>query len=394
MIELLRELVEIESPTGHTAELRERMGAELRALGGEVSFDGDHVRAYFAGAGGPLLLLGHVDTVWPRGTLGTMPWRVEDGRAFGPGSYDMKGGLVVMLEAIRRAQTDRALRVLLTADEEIGSPTARKVIARAAEGAAAAFVCEPPDSRGNLKTARKGIGRFRLRITGRPAHAGDPKNGASAIEELARLTLRLHALTDASGVSANVGVVAGGTRENVVAAEATAWVDVRVPTMAERDRLDAFLQGLEPETPGTSIELEGGWTRPPLERSEGAGILFERACEYGRALGLDLHEVSAAGGSDGNLVGALGVPVLDGLGAEGAGSHATDEHVLVDSLPVRADLLAAILRDPGLEPYRHPVTYSQARLPVARPHASNDPARSRGSAEGVSCRYPISRVRA
>jgi len=348
MIELLRELVEIESPTGHTAELRERMAAELRALGGEGSFDGDHVRAYFAGAGGPLLLLGHVDTVWPRGTLGTMPWRVEDGRAFGPGSYDMKGGLVVMLEAIRRAQTDRALRVLLTADEEIGSPTARKVIARAAEGAAAAFVCEPPDARGNLKTARKGIGRFRLRITGRPAHAGDPKNGASAIEELARLTLRLHALTDASGVSANVGVVAGGTRENVVAAEATAWVDVRVPTMAERDRLDAFLQGLEPETPGTSIELEGGWTRPPLERSEGAGILFERACEYGRALGLDLHEVSAAGGSDGNLVGALGVPVLDGLGAEGAGSHATDEHVLVDSLPVRADLLAAILRDPGL----------------------------------------------
>jgi glutamate carboxypeptidase len=125
-------------------------------------------------------------------------------------------------------------------------------------------------------------------------------------------------------------------------------VDVRVPTMAERDRLDAFLQGLEPETPGTSIELEGGWTRPPLERSEGAGILFERAREYGRALGLDLHEVSAAGGSDGNLVGAFGVPVLDGLGAEGAGSHATHEHVLVDSLPVRAELLAEILRDPGL----------------------------------------------
>ncbi len=348
MIELLRELVEIESPTGHTAELRERMAAELRALGGEVSFDGEHVRADFVGAGGPLLLLGHLDTVWPRGTLETMPWRIEDGRAFGPGGYDMKGGLVVMLEAIRRAQTDRGLRVVLTADEEIGSPTAREMIARAAEGAAAAFVCEPPDSRGNLKTARKGLGRFRLRIAGRPAHAADPKDGASAIEELARLTLRLHALTDASGVSANVGVVAGGTRENVVAAEATAWVDVLVPTVAERDRLDAFLQGLEPETPGTSIELEGGWTRPPLERSEGAGILFERAREHGRALGLDLHEVSAAGGSDGNLVGAFGVPVLDGLGAEGAGSHATHEHVLVDSLPVRADLQAAILRDPGL----------------------------------------------
>ncbi len=348
MVELLRELVEIESPTGDVAELRDRMAAELRARGGEVSLDGEHVRGDFPGAGAPLLLLGHVDTVWPRGTLATLPWRVEDGRAFGPGSYDMKGGLVVLLEAISRAQTDRALRVVLTADEEIGSPTARDVLARAAEGAAAAFVCEPPNSRGDLKTARKGLGRFSLRIAGRSAHAGHPKEGASAIQELARLTLRLHALTDGSGVSANVGVVAGGTRENVVAAEATAWVDVRVPTMAERDRLDAFLQGLEPATPGTRIVVEGGWTRPPLERSEGAGILFERAREHGRSLGLDLHEVSAAGGSDGNLVGALGVPVLDGLGAEGAGSHAIDEHVLVGSLPVRTELLAAMLRDSGL----------------------------------------------
>ena len=397
-VDLLRRLVELESPTGdrqRIAHIGSFLAAELQALGAVVAPDRPHLQASFGGPQPGLLLVAHMDTVWPAGTLQRMPFRVDGDLAWGPGALDMKGGIVVMLEAIRRATPlRRSVSVLITADEEIGSPTARKVIARAAEGAAAAFVCEPPDSRGNLKTARKGIGRFRLRITGRPAHAGDPKNGASAIEELARLTLRLHALTDASGVSANVGVVAGGTRENVVAAEATAWVDVRVPTMAERDRLDAFLQGLEPETPGTSIELEGGWTRPPLERSEGAGILFERACEYGRALGLDLHEVSAAGGSDGNLVGALGVPVLDGLGAEGAGSHATDEHVLVDSLPVRADLLAAILRDPGLEPYRHPVTYSQARLPVARPHASNDPARSRGSAEGVSCRYPISRVRA
>ena len=163
MVELLRELVEIESPTGDVAELRDRMAAELRALGGEVSLEGEHVRADFPGAGAPLLLLGHVDTVWPRGTLATLPWRVEDGRAFGPGSYDMKGGLVVLLEAISRAQTERALRVVLTADEEIGSPTARDVLARAAEGAAAAFVCEPPNSRGDLKTARKGLGRFSLR---------------------------------------------------------------------------------------------------------------------------------------------------------------------------------------------------------------------------------------
>ena len=347
MIELLRELVEIESPTGDTRELRDRMAAELRALGADVVLDGEHVLAEIAGEGPPLLLLGHIDTVWSRGTLATMPWRVDDGRAYGPGSYDMKGGLVVLLEAIRRAQTDRALRIVLTADEEIGSLTGRDVLARAADGAAAAFVVEPPSSRGHLKTARKGLGRFRIRITGRSAHAGDPTGGASAIQELARLTLRLHALNDGA-VSANVGVVSGGTRENVVAAEATLWLDVRAPTLAERDRLDELLRRLEPETPGTSIELEGGWTRPPLERSDGAAVLFARAREHGAALGLDLRETSAAGGSDGNLVGALGVPVLDGLGARGGGAHAPDEHVLVDSLPVRADLLAALLRDPGL----------------------------------------------
>jgi glutamate carboxypeptidase len=238
---------------------------------------------------------------------------------------------------------------VLTADEEIGSPTGRDVLTRAADGAAAAFVVEPPNSKGNLKTARKGLGRFCITITGRSAHAGDPNEGASAIVELARLTLRLHALTDpARGVTVNVGVVAGGTRENVVAAEASLWLDIRAPTSAERDRLDEILHTLEPETPGTSLVLDGRWTRPPLERSEGSAILFARAREHGRALGLELREVSAAGGSDGNLVGALGVPVLDGLGAQGGGAHAPDEHVLVDSLPVRAELLAALLREPGL----------------------------------------------
>lgn len=349
MIELLRELVELESPTGDVAEMRDRMAAELRALGGAVALEGDHVRADFAGEGPPLLLLGHVDTVWPRGTLASMPWRVVDGRAYGPGTHDMKGGLVVLLEAIRRAGTGRALRVVLTADEEIGTPTARELLARAADGAAAAFVVEAPTGGGDLKTARKGLGRFRIRIEGRSAHAGDAHAGVSAIEELARLTLRLHALNDrASGVSANVGVVAGGTRENVVAAEATLRLDVRAPTLAERDRLDEILRTLEPETPGTALEVEGRWTRPPLERSAGAAILFARAREHGRALGLDLREASSSGGSDGNLVGALGVPVLDGLGAPGGGSHAPDEHVELAALPVRAELLAAMLRDPGL----------------------------------------------
>jgi glutamate carboxypeptidase len=350
MLELLRELVEIESPTGDTGELRDRLAVELRALGGDVEADGEHLLASFPGPGAPLLLLGHLDTVWPRGTLAHMPWRIADGRAYGPGSHDMKGGLVVMLEAVRRAQGARAAVVVLTADEEIGSPTGRDVLVRAAEGAAAALVCEPPTDTGDLKTARKGLGRFRVVVIGRASHSAHAHKGASAIDALARVVLRLHELNDPEhGVSVNVGVVSGGTRENVVAAEASALVDVRVPTLVARERLDEALRALTAETPGTTLVLEGGWTRPPLERSDGAAALFARAREHGRELGLELGEAPiVAGGSDGNIVGALGVPVLDGLGAEGGGSHAADEHVVVDSLPRRAALLERVLRDPGL----------------------------------------------
>jgi glutamate carboxypeptidase len=171
LVELLRELVEIESPTGDTEALRGRLAAELAERGAEVEHAGDHLYGVLPGEQPPLVVLGHLDTVWPLGTLASIPWRLENGRAYGPGSYDMKGGLVVLLEAIRRARTRHAVRVLLTADEEIGSPTARELLARAADGAAAAFVCEPPTAAGDLKTARKGIGRFRLLVSGRAAHA-------------------------------------------------------------------------------------------------------------------------------------------------------------------------------------------------------------------------------
>ena len=342
MLDLLRELVEIESPTSDTRELRDRLAVALEALGGTVAAHGEHLRADFAGPDRPLLVLGHLDTVWPRGTLAAMPWRVEDGRAYGPGSYDMKGGLVVMHEAIRRASGARALRVVLTADEEIGTPTGRVLLAEASEGAAAAFVCEPPTAEGDLKTARKGLGRFSIRITGRAAHAGEPELGVSAIEELAREILRLHALSDpARGITVNVGVVSGGTRENVVAAEAEALLDVRVAHAED-------CAVIERELRSARAEVGGGWTRPPLERTPAGAALFARARELGRELGLELGEATVAGGSDGNLVAALGLPVLDGLGAEGGGAHALDEHVLVDSLPVRAELLARILRSPGL----------------------------------------------
>jgi len=329
-----------------------RVGEKLERFGAEVTpLDGGHLRAELSGQGRPILLSAHCDTVWPAGTLAEMPFRVEGATAYGPGAYDMKAGLVVMLEAIRLAGDDRrALRVFLTGDEEIGSRTARPLLEQAADGVAAAFVVEPPGKTGNLKTSRKGLGRFTLTVTGRASHAGTARaDGVSAIEELAHQILALHALTDDdAGTSVNVGVVSGGTSENVVPAQAEARIDVRVATMADRDRLEQTLAGLRPVHPEATLELGGGWTRPPLERSEGAAKLFERARDYGRELGLELEEESSGGGSDGNLIGALGVPVLDGLGAEGAGAHSLDEHVELDSIPVRAELLSRLLQNPGL----------------------------------------------
>jgi glutamate carboxypeptidase len=352
--DLLRELVELESPTGHSEGLRaaaERVAAELEPHRGEASFTGDHLRIDLPGDGEPLLLLGHVDTVWPIGTLANMPFRVENGRAYGPGSYDMKAGLVVLVEAVREAgDRRRAARVFLTADEEIGSLSARPLIEEAAQDAAAAFVLEPPTPRGNLKTARKGLARYRLVVHGHAAHAGThPDEGASAVEELAHQILVLRGLNDPRhGITVNVGVIRGGVRENVVADHAEAWIDVRVTHAADVPKVDRALGGLIPFLSGTRLELGGGFTRPPLERTPRSARLFEQARTHGLELGLDLHESASGGGSDGNLVGALGVPVLDGLGAEGGGAHARDEHVLLDSIPVRASLLARLLIEPGL----------------------------------------------
>jgi glutamate carboxypeptidase len=240
--------------------------------------------------------------------------------------------------------------VFLTADEELGSPSGRRPLEEAAEGVAAAFVVEPPGSSGNLKTARKGLGRFTLTVTGRPAHAGTHRNqGVSAIEEMAHQILALHALNDdETGRSVNVGVISGGTVENVVAAEATVRIDVRVKRAADSEPMVQALASLQAVHPKASLRLGGEWTRPPLERSDGAGVLFERARAHGLELGLELKEESSAGGSDGNLVGALGVPVLDGLGAQGGGAHAPDEHVFLPSIDIRAELLARLLRDPGI----------------------------------------------
>lgn len=355
-LELLRELVEIESPTygPGVRAVAERVAVELRALGAEVALLGPegHLRAELPGEGAPLLVVGHTDTVWPEGTLARLPFRLDDGRVRGPGAYDMKAGIVIALAALRLSQDRRRrpVRVLLTADEEMATRTGREHLAAAAEGAAACFVVEPCAADGSLKLARKGLGRFYVAVHGRAAHAGSiPGPGVSAVEELAHQVLRLHALVDAErGVSVNVGVVRGGTRENVVAELAEADVDVRVASAADMPELERFFATLAPVLEGARVEVRGGWTRPPLEPTEASRALFEQARRHGRELGLDLRASASSGGSDGNLVAALGVPVLDGLGPRGGGAHAESEHVLVESLPERARLLARLLEQPGV----------------------------------------------
>jgi glutamate carboxypeptidase len=239
------------------------------------------------------------------------------------------------------------LRVLFTADEEIGSPTSRALIEEAAAGALAAYVLESPLPGGTLKTARKGTGDYHLEIEGRAAHAGvEPQKGINAVQELAHQILALHALNDyAVGTTVNVGVVQGGTRPNVVPAAAEAHVDVRVSTMAEAARLDAAIRSLTPRLDGARLTIEGGLNRPPMERSAAMGELFGRTQRIASAMGVELAEGSTGGGSDGNFTAAMGVPTLDGLGAEGEGAHAAHEHVLTESLPRRAALLAGLLAE-------------------------------------------------
>jgi glutamate carboxypeptidase len=353
-IALLRTLVEIESPSGSPGvrKVAGVLGDELRSRGADVTIlEGDHLRAELPGTGPPLLVIGHTDTVWPKGTLAQMPFSVEAERARGPGIYDMKGCLVLLLMAIDEAGSGRRrLRVFLTADEEQGSRTAHDALRSAAEGVVAALVVEPPTAAGDLKTSRKGLGRFSVTIEGRPAHAGTSLlDGASAVEELAHQIIRLHELTDLDrGISVNVGVVTGGTRENVVAAYARAGLDVRVVHAADVDRVEWALRSLTPVLEGTKISVDGVWTRPPLEATPASRILFTRAQAHARSLGFEVGEAASGGGSDGNLVGALGVPVLDGLGIEGGGAHAFHEHVRLDTLPLRARLLGRLLEDPGL----------------------------------------------
>jgi glutamate carboxypeptidase len=365
MIDLLGELVSIESPSDDRPSL-DRFAARLESLFGELGdlerIDPDdpqrgrHLRLTLNAQNGAeqhAVALCHYDTVWSLGTLQRIPFSVDaEGVARGPGCFDMKGGIVVLyfaLQALRARglRPARKLRVLFTSDEEVGSPTSRPLIEQTAEGAAVAYVLESPLPGGTLKTARKGTGDFIVSITGRAAHAGvEPQRGISATGELAHQVLALHALNDyAVGTTVNVGVVHGGTRPNVVAAEAEAHVDIRVETLAEAERIEAAIRGLQPHLPGAVLEIEGGLNRPPMERSAAIGALFEKARRNATAMGVDLREGSTGGGSDGNFTAAMGVPTLDGLGPEGEGAHAAHEHVDTESFPRRVALLAGLLID-------------------------------------------------
>jgi glutamate carboxypeptidase len=365
MLSLLRKMVEIESPSDDKAAV-DRMGSFLaeafERLGGQVTFypqeaAGNHLKAEFAGgasvraSGKPVLLLGHFDTVWPMGTLAKMPFRFADGRAFGPGVYDMKAGIVMMIFALRALKeagvAHRPVTVLLDTDEEVGSTTGRPIVEATAKDCEAVLVLEPSQGpQGHLKTSRKGVGEITIRVRGRASHSGvDFEKGRSAIVELARQLLEVFKFTDLSrGITVNPGVIQGGTRSNVVAAEAWAEVDLRIARAEDAEVLEQKFAALKPFDPDCSIEISGGINRPPMERTEGTVRLFGIAQNIAGAMGWKLEESSTGGGSDGNFTSALGIPTLDGLGALGEGAHALNESVVIQELPQRTSLLANLIQ--------------------------------------------------
>jgi glutamate carboxypeptidase len=356
--EVIDALVTIESPTDDKAAV-DRCGAEFRRRAADIGMRmrvetrpdaGDH-SVVELGEGRPrILLVGHVDTVWPHGQIRRMPLERRDGRLWGPGTLDMKVGVAMGLLATRAvfatlAPARGTVAMLVTSDEETGSRTSRTLIEAEAQASDAVLVLEPALAGGPLKTSRKGIGQFQLAVTGVSAHAGvDPGKGVSAIREMARQIIAIEALHDLEhGVSVNVGLVAGGTRPNVVAEEAQAVVDVRAPTLDDAARLDAAFRALRPVLPGARLAVTGGFERPPMERSTGVAALYAHAQAAAATLGQTVAEGGTGGGSDGNFTAALGVPTLDGLGAVGDGAHALHEHVELARLVPRTALLAALI---------------------------------------------------
>jgi len=306
---------------------------------------GDHLEVRIGDGAEPIVLLCHHDTVWPEGTLARLPFRIDGDRVTGPGSYDMKAGIVEAAFALEGAKPSRPVIVLSTSDEEIGSTSSRTLIEETARQAEAVLVLEPAASGGALKTARKGIADFILEVDGRAAHAGvEPEKGVSAIEEIAHQVLALKALADPrSGTTINVGVLTGGTRPNVVPAHARAEVDVRFTSAAEAERIVEAVRALRPALEGARLRISGGLDRPPMERGPGTVRLATLAQRLAADLGFRLEETSTGGGSDGNFTAAIGIPTLDGLGPDGGGAHADSEHLLIPTWLQRTELLRRLL---------------------------------------------------
>jgi glutamate carboxypeptidase len=357
MVALLRDLVAIESPSSDpagVAALADRLAHELVATGLAVDAlpvagAGPVLRGRSASRGRPVLLLGHLDTVWPLGTLARRPVRVQGGRLHGPGAYDMKGGLVVALYALRALAARGplpAIGVFFTPLEEVGGAAYRREMEKAMRASTAVLDFEPAWPGGAVKTSRKGSGTFRLVAHGRAAHAGaDFARGANAVLEAARLIATVSGWTDLPrGVTVNVGVVRGGLRPNVIPDRAEAEVDVRYRRAADGRRLEARFRRLRPTTRGVRIGVEGGLHYPPLERGPHVRAVYRQAKAVAAELGMRLREVTTGGASEAAFAAALGVPTLDGLGVDGDGAHAEHEHVRIASLPERAALAAGLIR--------------------------------------------------
>ena len=364
MIEDLRVLVELESPSMTKASvdlLGNEIAARFERMGGKVRFHsqvkfGDHLQVDFKGSGSgkPVLLLGHFDTVWELGTLVTMPFRIEDGILYGPGVLDMKAGIVMAMHAIQVLQQCGAiipdLICLWVTDEEVGSETSRGLTERIAKDCAAVLVLEPAQMPGGrVKTARKGVGEFTLRVTGKAAHSGvDFEKGHSAILELARQILAVSMFVEPDrGITVNPGVIRGGTRSNVIAAHAECDVDLRIARLEDASYLENKFKQLRPFDSACRLDVAGGINRPPMERTAGVAHLYGIARELAGELDLDLGEASTGGGSDGNFTAALGIPTLDGLGGVGEGAHARHEHIHVAELSRRTALLAGLILQLG-----------------------------------------------
>lgn len=361
LVETIRELVEIESPSDDKSAC-DRIGNFLahkfESIGGRTRMHpaaefGNNLQIDFPGRDKlkPVLLLGHFDTVYPMGALKTMPCRVDDRRLYGPGVLDMKSGIALMLYAIQSLQRwhgalPRPVTVFLVSDEEVGSSSSRAITETLAKKSAAVLVLEPAAGTGGaVKTARKGVGDYTLTVTGVAAHAGlDPGKGHSAIVELARQIGVITKMNDLRrGVSVNPGVIRGGTRTNVIAAEASIEIDVRIKAASQARALDRKMRRLKAFDRHCKLKVEGGINRMPMERSAGVAELYKKAKSIAGQIDWKLEEAAVGGGSDGNFTAALGVPTLDGLGGVGTGAHALHEHVVIDELPRRVLLLAAMI---------------------------------------------------